>query len=84
MSVWMAVQHLVNLVKRWPNYYTLWPAGPVLPITFVQYLIAFCSRPRETRDVIFGKLVGPFIPEKLVKFGDPRLDRSREIPPKAV
>ena len=34
------------------------PAGPVLRITFVQYLIAFCSRPEVTRDVISGANVG--------------------------
>ena len=49
-------------------------AAPVLR-TFVQYLIAFCSRPETASDFISGKYV---------KFRDPGLNRSREIPPETV
>ena len=35
-----------SIVKQWPNYSTLLPAGPDL-LTFLQYLIAFCSRLEE-------------------------------------
>ena len=44
-------------VKQWSNYFTLCPAGPVLR-TFVQYLIAFYSRPEASGDVIFGRFWG--------------------------
>ena len=50
---------------------TLWSAGPVLRITFVQYLIAFCSRLEATSDLISGRFVGTLIPNNRVKFGDP-------------
>ena len=59
------------------------PAAPVRR-TFVQYLIAFCSRPESVSDVISGRFVGPIADDKLIKFRGPRLNRSREIPPKAV
>ena len=71
-------------MKQWPNYFTLWPAGPVLRVTFVQYLTAFCSRPEVMSDVISGGFVGPVVPDNRVKFGDPGFNRSREIPPEAV
>ena len=71
-------------VKQWPKYSTLWPAGPVLRITLVQNLIAFCSRPEVTCDVISGSFVGPVVPDNRVKFGDARLNCSQEIPPEAV
>ena len=45
--------------------------------TFVQYLIAFCSRPE-------GRFVRLILPDKSVKFRDTRLYRSLEIPPEAV
>ena len=61
----------------------LWPAGPFL-CTFVQYLVAFCSRPEAVSDVTSGRFVGPMVPDKRVKFRYPRLNHSREIPPDAV
>ena len=63
---------------------TLWAAGPILCITFVQNLIAFYSRPEASSNVVSGRFVGPVVPKKHVKFGDPRLNLSREIPPQAV
>ena len=66
-------------VKQWPKYMTLWLARPVLRITFVEYLIAFCSRLEVMSDVISVSFVGPEGPENRVKFGDPRLKSSREI-----
>ena len=35
-------------------------------------------------DVISGIFVGPLVPDKPVKSGDPRLNRSQEIPPEAA
>ena len=35
-------------------------------------------------DVLSGRFVGPLVPDNRVNFGDPRLNSSREIPPKAV
>ena len=64
-------------------YSTLWPAAPILR-TFVQYLIAFCSRPEAASDVISGRFVRPIVPDKYIKFGYPRLNNSREMPPEAV
>ena len=54
------------------------PATPVLR-TFVQYLIASSSRPEIASDVISGKFVGPVVPDKLVKFRDPGLNRSPDV-----
>ena len=71
-------------VKQWPNYLTLWPAGPVLRITFVQHLIAFYSRPEVTSNVISGKFVRQVVSDKHVRFGDRSLNRCREIPPEVV
>ena len=51
---------------------------------FVQYLIAFFSRPEATSDVISGRFVRTVVPDKQVKFGDPRLELCREIPYEAV
>ena len=44
--------------KQWSNYSTLCPAGPVLrTFVFVQYLMAFCSRPKAASYVISGRCV---------------------------
>ena len=51
---------------------------------FVQHLIVFCSRPEATSDVISGGFVGPVVPDNCMKFGDPRLNLSLEIPPQAA
>ena len=67
--------------KTWSNggrIIQLWPARPVL-CTFVQYLIAFCSRPAAASDVISGKFVGPTVFNKRGKFRDSRLNDSWEI-----
>ena len=50
--------------------------------TFMQ--IGFCNRPETDSDVISGTFVGPIFPDKPVKFCDPYLNRSREIPPEAI
>ena len=50
----------------------------------MQYLVAFCSRPEGTSDVISGRFVGQTVLEKCVKFGYPRFNRSREFPPTTV
>ena len=50
--------------------------GPVLR-TFLYYLIAFSSIPDRARDAISGWFVGPLVLDKLVKFHDPSLSRSR-------
>ena len=41
-------------------------------------------RPETADDVISGAFVGPVVLDKLVKFHDCSLNRSREIPPEAV
>ena len=51
---------------------------------FVQHLIAICSRPEAASDVISRIFVGPIVPDKSVKFSDPRTNHSREISPEAV
>ena len=70
--------------KQWLKYLTLSLAGPVLHITFVQYSTEFCSQPDAPSDVISGLFVGPVVPDNRVKFVDPRLNLSREIPPEVV
>ena len=50
-----------------------------LRITFVQYFVAFCSRPEATGDVISSGFVGSIIPDSRVKLGDPHIYLSREI-----
>ena len=46
----------------------IWPAGHVLRITYLQYLIAFCGRLEVTSDVVSNRFVGPFVPDSRVKF----------------
>ena len=60
---------------------TLWAAGSVC-ITLVQYLI--WQPTGSNYDVISGIFVGPVITDRCVKFGDLRLNLSREIPSEAV
>ena len=50
----------------------------------MQYLVAFFSRPEAAGDVISNRFVGLIVYDKHVKFHNPRLNHSREIPPKAV
>ena len=52
-------------------------AAPVLR-TFVQYLIAFCSRLQAAYDVISGVFVRPIVPDKSIQFRDPRLEHRPE------
>ena len=70
-------------VKQWPNCSTLCPPGNALR-TFVQYLITYCSRKEAAGDVISTTFVGPVVLDKGLKFHDPNLNLSREIPPEAV
>ena len=49
--------------KQWPNYSTVWSVGPVFR-TFVQHLIAFCSRLETACDVMFSICVVPSAPDK--------------------
>ena len=51
---------------------------------FVLYLIALCNRPETASEVVSGRFVCSIVPDKCVKFRDPRLNRSREIPPGAI
>ena len=55
--------------------------------TSVQYLIGFCSRLETVSYVTsntFSAFMGPNVHDKPVKWRDPRLNRSRQIPPAAV
>ena len=52
--------------------------------SFMQYLIAICNRFEVASDAISGRFVRPNVPDKCVRFTNPYLDRSREIPPKAI
>ena len=47
-------------------------------------VLAFCSWPEAANDIISGKCVVPIVNDVHVKFRDPRLNRSWEIPPEAV
>ena len=59
------------------------PIAPALR-TFVRYLIAFCSRQEAASDVVSGPFVRPIVPDKLINYRDPRLNRCQEIRRKAV
>ena len=80
----MSVQHVGGLAKTVADIFDSLATELVLRTTFVHYLIAFCSRPEATGDVISGKYMRPVVLDNHVKFGDPRLNRSREIPPEPV
>ena len=54
------------------------PAAPVL-CTFMQYLVAFCSRPEAASDVMSSHFVRLIVPNKCVKMFDPCLNSSQEI-----
>ena len=71
-------------VKQWQKELTLWPTGPILRITFVQYLIPFCRRTQVTSDIKSGKFMGPVFPGQPCDIRWSSLDRFREIPPEAV
>ena len=77
------MENLVLLRTVTDNYSTISPAGPVLR-TFVQTLIAFCSRPEAAGDVISDRFLGPIVPDRQVKFGVHHTNGSREMQPKAV
>ena len=66
------------------QYLTLCLAGPFLRITLVRHLVVFHSRPEVTSDVMSGRILGPVVPDNRVKFGEHRLNHSREIPPEAA
>ena len=70
------------LNSGWSDSSLCWPTSVLR--TFAQYLIVFCIRLETASDVISGKFDGPIVPDKCVKFRDPRLNRSGEIQPKAV
>ena len=49
------------------RFIQLWLTGPVLR-TFMQYLMAFCSRQETASDVVSGRFVGPFVHDQQVNF----------------
>ena len=51
---------------------------------FLQYVIAFYSRPEAASDVMSSAFPRLIVPDKCLKVRDPRLDRSGEISPEAV
>ena len=71
-----------DIIKRKLWLWTL--SGQTRFATFVQYLIAFCSRPEALSDVISSRFVRPIVLNKCLKFCDPCLNHFREIPPEAV
>ena len=61
----------------------LYAGAPILR-TFVQFLIAFCSRLEAASDIISGRLVKLAVLNKCEKFWDPRLNCAPEIRPEAI
>ena len=59
------------------------PVGPVL-YTFMQYSIAFCSRPEAANGATSGIFVGPIVANKNAKFDGHRTSGSRKISPEGV
>ena len=53
-------------------------------VLFLQYLIAFCIKPEAASDVTSDTFMRQIVLDKCVKFHDPCLNCSREIPPEAV
>ena len=51
--------------------------------TFVQYLVASCSRPEAASEVMSDRFVQPIVLDKRVKFCS-RLNHSRQIRTKAI
>ena len=84
MTVWMSVQHLVNLGSILAELFYSLTGQTRSRVTFVQYLIAFCSRQELMSDIISVRFVEPVVADNCVKFGDHRLNHSREIPPEAA
>ena len=70
-------------VKQWPNYSTLWRAGPVLA-TFIQYKITIWSRSEVASDVISCTFVWPVVPDQDDKLDDPGFNSSQDIPPEDI
>ena len=84
MWAWMSVEYLVNLGQTVAELFDSLAGLIRLRITFVLYLTAFCSRPKATSDVIFGRFVGPVILDNHMRFGDRCIKFSREIPHEAA
>ena len=59
------------------------PSGPVLR-TFVQYLIAFCSRSETASCDRSDRFMRLIVPDKTFQFRDTCLNRYGEIRPKAI
>ena len=76
-TIFCRISHHFRVISLFLHFW------PILR-TFLSYLIAVCSRPEGTGDAISDRFVRPLVLNKHVKFDDPNLNRSREIPPKAV
>ena len=72
--------------STWNNGQIIWLFLSVTPIvcTFVQYLIPRCSRQEAASVVLSGMFSRLIVPDKLLKFDDPHLNRSQEITPETV
>ena len=77
----MSVQHFVSLVETDAELFDSLPGRTSFTHHFCADFNCICSRPEATSDVLSSKFVGPVVADKWVKFGDPRLNRSRENPP---
>ena len=82
-SVKFNVSLLVILPQTVTELYTSMPASPVLRTFFCAVLNHILHPIGKASDFISGNRVGSIVHDKPVKFRDPSLNRSREIPPEA-
>ena len=71
-------------VKQWLKLFDSFPARHILRLTFVQYLIAFCSREEAASDVVSGRFVRLIVPDEGAEFCDPHFNRSGELQFEAI
>ena len=76
----MCVQYLVQYFYTVAELFDSLASRTRFTHLFCAVLVGFCSRPGATSDVISGRFVGPVVSNNCVKFGDPRLNLSQEIP----
>ena len=76
------MQHCIDIPYNFPTY--LMQTKPShAAFSAVSFSLDKCQK-EAAGEVISGKFVGPVVLDKYVKYNDPSLNRSWEIPPKAV
>ena len=79
-----SVKFIMIIPQTWPNYALICRKHPFYALFVQSYLIAFCGRPDIASDVVSCRFVRLIVQDKLIKFRNPGLNLSREIPPEAI